>query len=205
MFRQLKNIESAFKHVKLFTLVVVIACAATCCYVIYLMTGMAERASGRIYVLYNGKVLEAVASGRKDNIPVEARDHIATFHHYFFSLDPDDKAIEANVKRALYLADHTAKQQYDDLKEKGYYASVISGNVTQEVIVDSIQVDVSRYPYFFRYYGKERIIRPSTIVLRTLVTEGYLRNTARSDNNPHGFLCEKWVVLENKDISQSRR
>lgn len=205
MFRQLKNIESAFKHVRLFTIVIILACTTTCCYVVYVMAGMAERGSGRIYLLYNGKVLEAVASGRKDNIPVEARDHIATFHQYFFSLDPDEQVIEANTKKALYLADHTAKQQYDDLKEQGYYSGIISGNVTQEVEADSIQVDISSYPYRFRYFGKERIIRPTSIVMRTLVTEGYLRNVSRSDNNPHGFLCEKWTVLENKDLSQVRR
>jgi conjugative transposon TraK protein len=205
MFHQLKNIETAFKHVRLFTVALIVACAVICCYITYQMTSMVQAAGSRIYLLYNGKVLEAVASGRKDNIPVEARDHIATFHQYFFSLDPDEKVIESNIRRALYLADYSAKQQYDDLKEKGYYAGIISGNVSQHVEVDSISVNTDVYPYYFRYYGKERIIRPTTIVLRSLVTEGYIRNTARSDNNPHGFLCEKWTVLENADISQTKR
>lgn len=205
MFRQLKNIESAFRHVRLFTIVLISACTATCCYTTYQTTEMVQQANSRIYLLYNGKVLEAVAGERKENIPVEARDHIATFHRYFFSLDPDEKVIESNLKRALYLADYSAKQQYDDLKEKGFYASVISGNVSQEVEMDSIIVNTNIYPYYFRFYGTQRIIRPTTIVLRSLITEGYLRNTARSDNNPHGFLCERWTVLINKDISQSRR
>jgi len=41
--------------------------------------------------------------------------------------------------------------------------------------------------------------------LRSLITEGYLRNTLRSDNNPHGFLIEQWRTLENKDISIRNR
>jgi conjugative transposon TraK protein len=205
MFRQLKNIESAFKHVKLFTLVIVLASASVSCYVVYQMTNMVDRSSQRIFILYNGKVLEAVASGRKENIPVEARDHIATFHKYFFSLDPDEKVIETNLKKALYLADASAKSQYDDLKEKGYYTGIITGNITQEVDSDSIAVDVSNYPYYFKYYGKQRITRTTAIVVRSLITEGYLRSVGRSDNNSHGFLIERWAVLENKDISSVKR
>jgi conjugative transposon TraK protein len=169
------------------------------------MTNMVDRSSQRIYILYNGKVLEAVASGRKENIPVEARDHIATFHKYFFSLDPDEKVIETNLKKALYLADASAKSQYDDLKEKGYYTGIITGNITQEVDADSIAVDVSNYPYYFKYYGKQRITRTTAIVVRSLITEGYLRSVGRSDNNSHGFLIERWAVLENKDISSVKR
>jgi conjugative transposon TraK protein len=205
MFRQLKNIESAFKHVKLFTLVIVLASASVSCYVVYQMTNMVDRSSQRIFILYNGKVLEAVASGRKENIPVEARDHIATFHKYFFSLDPDEKVIETNLKKALYLADASAKSQYDDLKEKGYYTGIITGNITQEVDSDSIAVDVNNYPYYFKYYGKQRITRTTAIVVRSLITEGYLRSVGRSDNNSHGFLIERWSVLENKDISSVKR
>lgn len=168
-------------------------------------SSMVESSNKRIYILYNGKVLEAIASGRKENVPVEARDHISTFHKLFFSLDPDEKVIEGNLRKALYLADRSAKKVYDDLKEQGYYNGIITGNVTQEVEADSIQVDVSSYPYYFRYYGTQRIIRTSTTVMRSLVTEGYLRTVARSDNNPHGFLCERWTILENRDIQALKR
>ena len=37
------------------------------------------------------------------------------------------------------------------------------------------------------------------------ITEGFLRNVARSDNNPHGFLIERWRVLENKDLKTLNR
>ena len=47
------------------------------------------------------KALEAIAADRKDNIPVEARDNIKMFHQDFFTLDPDDKVIQANVDQKL--------------------------------------------------------------------------------------------------------
>jgi conjugative transposon TraK protein len=108
--------------------------------------------------------------------------------------------IQANITKALYLADRSAKEQYDNLKENNYYSNIISGNISQEIDADSIVVDVNQYPFYFQYYGKEKIIRPASIVIRNLITEGYLRNVSRSDNNPHGFLIEKWRTIENKDL-----
>ncbi|WP_029274619.1 conjugative transposon protein TraK [Pedobacter borealis] len=205
MFRQLQNIDSAFKHVRLFSFVLIAACMVICCYAIFESYRMVTTAQERIYLLANGKAIEALAADRKDNIPVEARDHIGMFHHYFFSLDPDDKVIEANIKKALYLADGSAKKQYDDLKEGGYYSGIISGNVSQEIVADSITLNMDAYPYYFKYYGVQKMIRPTAIVSRSLIADGYLRNVARSDNNSHGFLIERWRILDNKDLEVQKR
>lgn len=205
MFKHFNNIETAFRHVRLFTFVVIAASITLCAFTIFESYKMVTGAQSRIYILANGKALEAYAADRKDNIPVEARDHIRMFHHYFFSLDPDEKVIEANIGRSLYLADATAKKQYEDLKEAGYYSSMISGNVSQEVSADSIVVDLAAYPYRFRYYGKQKLVRPTATILRNLVTEGYLRNVSRSDNNSHGFLIERWRIVDNRDMETKRR
>lgn len=205
MFRQFNNIETAFRHVKRFTYVLIGAAILFCCFALYESYRMVTDAQQRIYVLSNGKALEALAEDRKDNIAVEARDHVRMFHHYFFSLDPDDKVIEANMARALYLADASARKQYEDLKESGYYGSVISGNVSQTVTPDSIIVDLEQYPYRFRYHGRQQIVRPTAILTRSLVAEGYLRNVSRSDNNAHGFLIERWRILDNRDLELVKR
>lgn len=205
MSRQLRNIETAFRHVRLFTLVVVAAAMVTCCYTVYESYHMVSEAQERIYLLAGDEAWQAFAGNRKDNIPVEAKAHIQSFHHYFFTLDPDDKVIESNIGRALYLADASAKRQYDNLEEGGYYSGIISGNISQEVRTDSVRVSTGSYPYYFRYYGTQRIIRPTAILERSLVTEGYLRSVSRSDNNPHGFLIERWNILENRDLHTKNR
>ena len=205
MFQQLKNIDTAFKHIRLFAIVIVSACAFICCYTIYKSHQLILETQERIYILSNGKALEAFSAERKDNIPVEARDHVKMFHHFFFTLDPDDKMIQANIRKALYLADVSAKRQFDNLKENRYYSNLISGNISQDIEVDSIQIDLNSYPYYFRYYSKQRITRATSIVLRSLITEGYLRNVHRTDNNSHGFLIERWNTLENKDIKTLNR
>lgn len=205
MFRHLRSIETAFKHVRLFTFVIIAASTGICCYTIAESYRMVNVSQQRIYLLANGKALEALSVNRKDNVPVEARDHIKTFHTQFFTLDPDDKVIETNIGKALYLADFSAKKQYDDLKESGYYTSIISANISQQVTTDSIVVSMDAYPYYFRFYGKQEIIRPTATVHRNLVTDGFLRNVSRSDNNPHGFLIERWRILENSNLSIKNR
>lgn len=205
MFNQLKNIDSAFKHIKSFSIVFLICCVALSCFALFKSYQITASAQEKIYILANGKALEAYAEERKDNIPVEARDHIKMFHHYFFTLHPDDKAIQENMLKALYMADETAKRQYDNLQENGYFTNIITGNISQELLVDSIKVDINSTPFYFKCFARQKIIRASTVVTRNLITEGYLRNVARSDHNPHGFLIERWATLENKDIKIEKR
>jgi conjugative transposon TraK protein len=200
MFRQMKNIDTAFRQMKNFTVTVILACALISCFALYKSFKLVELMQGKVYILSEGKALEALASDRKDNIGVEARDHVRTFHQLFFTLDPDDKVIRTNLTKALYLADASAKTAYDNLSESGYYAGIIAGNISQHIEVDSVNVDLSAYPYRFRCYARQSIIRTTSTVTRSLVTQGELRNVSRSDNNPHGFLIQRWETLENKDL-----
>ena len=205
MFRTTKNIDTAFRQVRLFSIGVMAVCLILTLFISYKSYQLASQSQQKIFILANGKALEAYAADRKDNIPVEARDHVKMFHHYFFTMDPDDKVISNNLTKALYLADGSAKQQYDNLKENGYYTNLISGNISQEIQADSIIINTNDYPYYFRYKGLQKIIRPTTIVTRSLITEGYLRNVSRSDNNAHGFLIERWKTLENADLKVENR
>lgn len=205
MFSKMKNIDTAFRHVRSFTILVIIGCILISCFSLYKSFALVSQMQNKVYILANGKALEAYASDRKDNIPVEARDHVKTFHKLFFTLDPDDKVIKSNVTKALYLADDSAKRIYDDLKENGYYSGIISGNVSQTIQIDSVSIDLNNYPYGFRCYATQNIIRTTSIARRNLITEGSLRNVSRSDNNPHGFLIERWNTIENRDISTENR
>jgi conjugative transposon TraK protein len=205
MFQKAKNIDTAFRQLRLFSILVIISCVLICCYVIYNSYQATAAVESRIYILADGKALEAFAGDRKENIPVEARDHVKMFHHYFFSLDPDDKVIEANIARALYLADGSAKKIYESLQENNYYTGIISGNVSQEINVDSVFLNMNNYPFYFKCFATESITRLTTITTRDLVTEGYLRNVSRSDNNPHGFLIERWNIIQNQDLKTKNR
>ena len=205
MFPKTRNLESSFRLIRGTCMLVIVGAFFLCGYMFFTASQLVSKAQNRIYILSGAKAMEAVAGERKDNIPVEARDHIRIFHLLFFTLDPDEKVINDNLGRALYLADGSARRVYENLKESGYYAGVISANISQRLTVDSLRLDLSSYPYYFRVYGQETIIRTTSIVTRDLVTEGFLRDVSRSDNNPHGFLIERWNIVENRDLKVEQR
>ncbi|ETZ19199.1 conjugative transposon protein TraK [Pedobacter sp. V48] len=201
MFTQLRNIDTAFRHIKLFSYLLIIANAFCICFGIYYWCRLVEQKDERIYVLYNGKVLQALSADRKSNLPVQLRDHVKTFHQYFFNLSPDDKAIKASVSKSLLLADLSAKKQYDNLVESGYYNNLISASISQEIEVDSTMLNIDTYPYTFTTYATQRLVRASSTAVRKLVTRGQIRDLkTQTDYNPHGFLIQHWEILENKDI-----
>lgn len=206
MFKQLKNLDSAFRHIRLFSIIFLIAVAAICCYHSYATSKAIRESQHRVYFIANGKLIDAIAIDKKDVVNVQLRKHVENFHHYFYSLEPDEELIKKNITRALYLADDRAKSEYDNLREQGYYAGIVSGNISQRIDTDSILINTDRSPYDFTFYGKLKIIRPTSVVTRSLVTDGVLRPLQTiSDNNSYGFLIEKWRIIDNKDLTVEKR
>ena len=205
MFPKTKNIEDSFRYVRVMSLAVVIGCFCTSIVAFVVARRLVEKAQSRVYVLSAGKVFEAFGSDRRANLEVEARAQVYDFLEAFFTLDPDEKYVRETLRHALYLADASARRVYDNLVESGYYAGIVSANITQRISIDSIALDTQSVPYSFRCYATETITRETSIVTRSLVTEGSLRVINRSQNNPHGFLIERWTILENKDLKVEQR
>lgn len=200
-FKSLKNIESSFKQLRIFGIVFLCLCAIVAGYSVWSAYDFAEAQRQKIYVLDNGKSLMlALSQDLSQNRPVEAREHVKRFHELFFTLSPDKSAIESNIQRALFLSDRSAFNYYKDLSEKGYYNRIISGNINQSILVDSISCNLDVYPYQVNTYAKQMIIRESNITERSLITTCRLLNSVRSDNNPHGFTIEGFEIRENKDL-----
>jgi len=167
-FKSLKNIESSFKQIRLFSIIFLSLCAAITGYAVWSSYRFAEAQRQKIYVLDNGKSLMlALSQDLSQNRPVEAREHVRRFHELFFTLSPDKAAIESNIKRALFLSDRTAFNYYSDLSEKGYFARIISGNINQTIQVDSIVCNFDKYPYQVMTYARQSIIRESNITQRS--------------------------------------
>jgi conjugative transposon TraK protein len=205
-FKALKNIETSFRQIRLFSIVFLCLCAAVTGYSVWSSYSFAEKQRQKIYVLDGGKSLMlALSQDLSQNRPVEAKEHVRRFHELFFTLSPDKNAIESNIQRALFLVDKSAFRYYKDLSEKGYYNRVVSGNINQMVRVDSINCNFDTYPYKAVTYARQMIIRESNITERSLVTSCELINSVRSDNNPHGFTMEKFEILENRDIRLQER
>ena len=179
-FKSLKNIETSFRQIRLFTLVFASLCAVVTGFALWKSYSFAEAQRQKIYVLDNGKSL-------------------------MLALSPDKSAIEGNIKRSLLLADKSAFNYYKDLSEKGYYNRIISGNINQMIEIDSLRCDFDKYPYSVRTFARQIILRESSVTERSLVTRCRLLDAVRSDNNPQGFIIEGFEITENKDLQTLKR
>lgn len=120
---------------------------------------LANQQREKVYVLDQGKsLMVALSQDAALNRPVEAREHVRRMHELFFTLAPDKAAIESNINRAMYLADKSLYSYYRDWNEKGYYNRLISGNINQTVLVDSMQCDFDNYPYRITTFARQMII-----------------------------------------------
>ena len=205
-FKSLKNIETSFRQIRMFGIIVISLCALVAVASVMLSLRFAEKQREKIYVLDNGKSLMlALSQDMEQNRPAEAREHVRRFHELFFTLSPDKSAIEHNINRAMSLADKSAYNYYSDYVEKGYYNRIIAGNISQVLQVDSIVCNFNDYPYNVRTYARQMIIRQSNANRRSLVADCRLVNTGRSGDNPNGFMIEGLTILENKDLITTKR
>jgi len=200
-FKSLKNIETSFRQIRLFGIVFVCLCAGITGYSVWSAYSFAEKQRQRIYVLDGGRsLILALSQDLAQNRPVEAREHVRRFHELFFTLSPDRDAIESNIRRALFLVDRSAFAYYSDLRERGFYNRIISGNINQTVQIDSVVVNFDTYPFQVVTYARQFIIRESNITERNLITRCNLINSTRSNNNPHGFMMQSFEILQNRDL-----
>lgn len=200
-FRYLTNLETSFRMVRWVAIIAVVGSLAFGLGMAYWAFSAVSASREKVYVLDNGKsIMVALAQEQNINRPAEAKDHIKTFHRLFFTLEPDKKQVEGNIREATYLGDGSVVRLYQDLQEAGYYGQLIQGNVHQKVEIDKVEVDFKQSPYRVVTSGRQLLIRANTITIRKLVTECYLIDVARTDNNPHGFMIERFKVAQNQDL-----
>jgi len=164
---------------------------------------MVADAQQKVYVLDGNVPILVNRTTMEETLDVEAKSHVEMFHHFFFTLPPDDKYIHYTMNKAMYLVDETGLAQYNTLKEKGFYSNILGTSAVFSIYCDSIAFDKGKME--FTYYGRQRIERRSNILMRELVTAGQLKRVPRTENNPHGLLIVNWRTLLNKDIEQKTK
>tara|TARA_R110002050_G_scaffold85747_9_gene182946 strand:- start:50698 stop:51312 length:615 start_codon:yes stop_codon:yes gene_type:complete len=199
----IKNIEQKVKLAKLLSILSFTFSFAIVILMMMFLSKQLSESRKSIYILDKDIPILAKQTDESVNRPVEYKAHVNVFHCLFFTLTPDNKYIEYQMKKAMYLIDESGIQQYNNLKEKGLFNQILSSSAVLTIQTDSIFLDVPAK--FFRYYGKQRIERKSSIVVRSLITEGYLKDVPRSQNNPHGVLIERWKTVENKDLKNEAK
>lgn len=198
-----KKIEDKIKLAFSLVVVVCIANILICSLVLVWAYKTVDNSRKSLYVLDHDVPILAKQTDMMDNRPAEYKADVELFHSIFFNLTPDNTFIEYQMKKAMFLVDESGVAQYNNLKEAGFYNSILSSSAVLTLQTDSIKLDQGNS--HFVYYGKQRIERASEILTRSMITEGYLKDIPRSDNNPHGVLITKWKTIENKDLESNEK
>ena len=198
----LKKLENKIKLVLIITSLFLIGCVVISLGSLFVARGMVADAHKKIYVLDGTVPILVKQTTMDETFEVEAKSHVEMFHNLFFTLAPDDKYIDYTIKKAMYLIDESGLAQYNALKEKGFYNNIIGTSTICSIFCDSIKLDKQKMT--FTYYGRQRIERRTSILMRQLITAGSLRRVPRTENNPHGFIIFGWRTLVNKDLSENQ-
>ena len=192
----IKNLENKVKLVTIICSLFLVGCVLISISSIWTAKNMVVDAQNKIYVLDGNVPILVQRTTMDETLDVEAKSHIEMFHHYFFTLAPDDKYIKYTMEKAMYLVDETGLAQYNTLKEKGFYSNIMGTSAVFSIFCDSIKFNKEKME--FTYYG-------TNVLTRELVTAGQLKRVPRTDNNPHGLLIVNWRTLLNKDIDQKTK
>ena len=136
-------------------------------------------------------------------LDVEVKSHVEMFHHFFFTLTPDEQYINYTMAKAMSLVDETGLAQYNALKEKGFYNNIIGTSSVFSIFCDSIKFDKGTMEW--TYYGRQRIERRTSILIRQIVTSGKIKRVPRTEGNSYGLMIADWRTLLNKDIEQRQK
>lgn len=194
----IKNIENRFKLAIIISIGSLLTSLVIVIIVVSFSFSLIQKERNKIYVLDNETPVLVKQTNFEVNMEVECKSHVNLFHTMFFTLPPDDKFIAKNMDRAMYLVDESGLKQYNNLKEKGYFNTILASSASLSIITDSIDVDTKSMN--FKYYGIQRIERPTSILKRQLITEGHIEKVPRTENNPHGLLITNWKTVLNKDL-----
>lgn len=199
----IKNLENKIKLVGIVCTAFLIGCIIISVSSVWTARCMVTDAQQKVYVLDGNVPILVNRTTMDETLDVEAKSHVEMFHHYFFTLAPDDKYIKYTMEKAMYLVDETGLAQYNALKEKGFYNNIIGTSTICSIYCDSIKLNTDSLT--FTYYGRQRIERRTSILMRQLVTAGKLRRVPRTENNPHGILITNWRTLKNQDLEETKK
>lgn len=158
-----------------------------------------------VYVVDKGSTLMATIADGDAQRDLEVEDHVRRFHELLFNLAPSTESQKRNLEQALHMADRSAYDWWQDQSESGYYARLVSANISQEIQIDSVRYSMQSYPYPARLFGKVYLTRESNITAYDFVSECRLSDVPRSRSNPHGLMVERFTVKRYESLGTRKR
>ena len=199
------TIETSFRKLKFITVASIASGVIIALGAVYISGQQMLSNTANIYVIDRGSAVMAARSGQDAYRDLEVKAHIESFHELMFNLSPNSESIKRNLDRALVMSDKSAYDYWSDLSERGFYSRIVSANISQEIVIDSVKVDMSSYPYQAKTYAKVFMLRESNITAYDFESSCRLVDVERSPSNPHGLMIEKFRVSKNENMGTRQR
>ena len=205
LIKHFNSIDTSFRKMKFVTVLALVSAVIIAVGSVAASGWFMEKANGTIYVVDKGSAVMASRTQEDSHRELEAMDHVSRFHELMFNLSPSSESIKRNVDRALTMSDKSAYDYWMDLSERGFYQRLVSANISQEIVVDSVKVDMQTYPYGAVTYGKLFLLRESNITSYEFESSCRLVEVERSPSNPHGMMIEKFLVTKSDNLGTRKR
>lgn len=199
------TIETSFRKLKFITVASIASGVVIALGAVYISGQQMLSNNDNIYVIDRGSAVMAARNGQDAYRDLEVKDHIERFHELMFNLSPNSESIKRNLDRALVMSDKSAYDYWSDLSERGFYSRIVSANISEEIVIDSVKVDMSSYPYQAKTYAKVFMLRESNITAYDFESSCRLVDVERSPSNPHGLMIEKFRVSKNENMGTRQR
>lgn len=205
LLKHMAWVDDQFRTTRFLTVAVTAFAAAAVGASLLLSFRFVRESRDTVYVVDGGSAVMATMASGGAQREQEIEDHLTRFHELMFDLAPSKESHDRRFEAAFNMADRSAYEYWNDQNETGYYARLISANISQEILIDSVRFSTSTYPYPALCYGKVQLVRESNVSRFEFASRCQLREVARSRQNPHGLLVEKFEVTRYESIGTRRR
>lgn len=201
-----ESISSSFSKLR-FVTIACLACTFLCAlgcvgYSVYSIKSVSDK----VYVIDKGQVSLATRTDAAVSREDEIKSLAGNFHKLFFNVSPVENVVRGNLEEALALsADKSVYNYYNDLRESGFYERIKQANAVQEIVVDTVAVDMSRYPYPVQVASTLFIMRQSLLTRSSLITSMTMVEVPRDPANLNGLKIENFKVLRNEELDRKVR
>jgi len=198
--KSLFDYKSAYKTSMMFFAFVVFICVVAVILMAVYMFQELDKQTAMIYVMDK---TGAISTADKYELDVSGRlfeyeDHVRTFYRKWYAFD--ESSFEPNIESALYLIGEVGKKMYQKYAEDNILRTLRQMNMTVQVEINEVYVDMNTIPRTGYITGIQTIKRTRGSVSRNMNCSFELWDVSRSRNNPHGVKIEKWTVTNNSVI-----
>ncbi|MEL6305790.1 MAG: conjugal transfer protein TraK [Bacteroidota bacterium] len=160
--------------------------------------------NGAFAIAKDGEVIPLQWVQQKENLKVEALEHLRLFHSYFYGIDATN--FQSHIEKALWLGDSSIDNVYRQKKVDGVYNRLIQYSLVQRVISIESEIDLTAEPYPFRTVTIFQINRGSTIDTYELVSTGKLLHLEKRNfpKNTHALLITDYFENTLKKVDHQQ-